>query len=66
MVKIYIYYESRDYTLIQETPQYTLDYLVGNLGGNLSLFSGMFFLAIVEFIELALSSFTSNRLIKTC
>ena len=51
-----IYYESKEYTITKETPQFSIDYLIANLGGNLSLFSGLSFLTCVEFIELALSS----------
>ena len=50
-----IFYETLEYQLITETPQFTFDYLVANIGGYLSLFTGMSFLTFIEFFELIAS-----------
>jgi hypothetical protein len=50
-----IFYETMEYQVITETPQFTFDYLVANIGGYLSLFTGMSFLTFIEFFELIAS-----------
>ncbi|XP_069988901.1 degenerin-like protein asic-1 isoform X2 [Penaeus vannamei] len=64
-VRLHVYLESLTYEVIHESPAYTWDTLVCNVGGNLGLFIGMSLVTIVEVFEflldLGLLCFTSRR-----
>ncbi len=47
-----IFYPSLDYTVIDQIPKMDLYDFISNIGGNLSLFIGISFLSLIEFIEL--------------
>ena len=51
-VKLNIYYESLSFTIITESPTYTLLILLSNIGGVMSLFLG---LSLISFFEIILS-----------
>nr|XP_053638313.1 uncharacterized protein LOC128692952 isoform X1 [Cherax quadricarinatus] len=50
-VRIHLYLDSLNYEIIQESPAYTWDTLVSNVGGNLGLFIGMSLMTVVELME---------------
>ncbi|XP_069171445.1 uncharacterized protein [Procambarus clarkii] len=52
LVRIHLYLDSLTYEIIRESPAYTWDTLVSNVGGALGLFIGMSLITIVEFLEL--------------
>ncbi|XP_071546848.1 uncharacterized protein [Panulirus ornatus] len=51
-VRLHVYLNSLTHETIQESPAYTWDTLVCNVGGNLGLFIGMSIVTIVELMEL--------------
>ncbi|XP_064115128.1 uncharacterized protein LOC135221243 [Macrobrachium nipponense] len=52
MVNLEIYLESMSYEVISESPTYTWDLLLSNVGGFMGLFIGMSFVTILELLEL--------------
>ena len=52
MISFSIYYESLEYTLINQKSKMDVFDLISNIGGNLGLFIGISFLSLAEFIEL--------------
>ena len=51
-VKLLVYYERPEYTVIDQIAQMTVFDLISNIGGNLGLFIGISFLSFAELIEL--------------
>ncbi len=51
-VSFSIFYESLEYTLIDQKSKMDVFDLISNIGGNLGLFIGISFLSLAEFIEL--------------
>jgi hypothetical protein len=47
-----IFYPTLEYTVIDQIPKMDLFDFISNIGGNLSLFIGISFLSLIEFIEL--------------
>ena len=47
-----VYFDSLDYTLIDQIPKMNKLDLISNIGGNLGLFIGVSFLSFAEIIEL--------------
>jgi hypothetical protein len=52
VISFSIYYESLEYTLIDQKSKMNVFDLISNIGGNLGLFIGISFLSLAEFIEL--------------
>ncbi|CAF0954678.1 unnamed protein product, partial [Brachionus calyciflorus] len=52
LLMINIYYENMFYTLIEDSPEITIDLLIAYIGGNFGLFVGISLLSLVEFIEI--------------
>ncbi|ROT68786.1 putative degenerin deg-1 [Penaeus vannamei] len=50
-VRVHLYLESLNYEVIRESPAYTWDTLICNMGGNLGLFIGMSLVTLVELLE---------------
>ncbi|CAL4160490.1 unnamed protein product, partial [Meganyctiphanes norvegica] len=50
-VRLHLYLSSLAYELIRESPAYTIDTLISNLGGNLGLFLGFSIISMIELIE---------------
>ncbi|XP_042865706.1 uncharacterized protein LOC122249150 isoform X2 [Penaeus japonicus] len=53
-VRLHLYLESLVHEVIKESPAYTWDTLVCNMGGNLGLFIGMSLVTLVELFEFLL------------
>ncbi len=51
-VKLLVYYERPEYTVIDQIAQMNVFDLISNIGGNLGLFIGISFLSFAEIIEL--------------
>ncbi|KAK4310047.1 hypothetical protein Pmani_018352 [Petrolisthes manimaculis] len=51
---VHVYLESPSYRLIQESPTYTWESLLSNLGGSLGLFVGVSMVSLMEVLELLL------------
>ena len=54
---VYIYYDEFYFTKITEQPKYSVDGLVGTIGGLLGLFMGASLLSSVEFLDLVFNLF---------
>ena len=52
-----VYFDSLDYTLIDQMPKMNMLDLISNIGGNLGLFIGVSFLSFAEIIELIIEIF---------
>ncbi|XP_050712337.1 amiloride-sensitive sodium channel subunit alpha-like isoform X2 [Eriocheir sinensis] len=50
-VRLHLYMDSLSYEKIEESPAYTWDTLICNVGGNLGLFLGMSIVTVVELFE---------------
>ncbi|XP_068220935.1 amiloride-sensitive sodium channel subunit beta-like [Palaemon carinicauda] len=51
LLTLNMYLDSPYYEVIQETPAYTFDTLISNIGGSLGLFIGVSIISIVELFE---------------
>lgn len=51
-LKVIINYDDISYTSLDDNPQYTIQDLLGNIGGQLGLFIGISFLSFIEFLQL--------------
>ena len=51
-----VFYGSMEYTLIEQSPSFSFDFLLANIGGNLGLFTGMSALSVVELFEIIISA----------
>ncbi|KAK7062955.1 hypothetical protein SK128_018663 [Halocaridina rubra] len=58
MINLEIYLESMSYEVISESPTYTWDLLLSNVGGFMGLFIGMSVVTILELLELAFDLLT--------
>ncbi|XP_066937274.1 uncharacterized protein [Macrobrachium rosenbergii] len=65
LLTLNIYIDSPYYEIIEETPAYTFDTLLSNIGGSLGLFIGVSVISIVEviefFVDIFLTSIRSRR-----
>ncbi|CAF0708693.1 unnamed protein product [Brachionus calyciflorus] len=46
-----IFYDELDYSVIEQVPAVSFDYLISNIGGNLGLFIGVSVLSLFELVE---------------
>ena len=54
---IHIRYLGLEYTEVTQTPKMTIETLVSNIGGQLSLFVGVSFISLIELVEFMVEAF---------